>query len=203
MSQHQPFTIAILAGGKSSRMGQNKALLKIGERTLIEHIIAIAQEINPAKILLITNSADEYRHLSLPMFADVLPDQGTVGGILTALTQSQYDRVLVMPCDAPFIQVSLAQKLLDQQLSGDYRAVVALKDDYPQSAFAVYHRACLSQFEQSIHNDQRKMSIILKTIDPIYYLPEHEWRAIDPQGLSFVNINTPDDLIAAQKLYEK
>ena len=91
----------ILAGGVSRRLGyRNKALLKIGHKSVIEHIIAALAEVTE-DILLITNSPGEYEHLGLPMFEDILPGSGSLGGIYTGLKVSKTHHNLIVACDIP------------------------------------------------------------------------------------------------------
>jgi molybdopterin-guanine dinucleotide biosynthesis protein A len=75
-----PVTVALLAGGKSSRMGTDKAFVRVLGRPLIEDILAQVDGLG-AETLIVTNRPDDYRYLGLPLFGDVLPDKGALGGI--------------------------------------------------------------------------------------------------------------------------
>ena len=96
-----PVTGVILAGGKSRRMGQNKALIQLGDNSLIEHVIR-RMRLVADELLLITNSPAEYAHLNVPMHGDIIPGTGALGGIYTGLTHASYDTVLCVGCDNPF-----------------------------------------------------------------------------------------------------
>src|SRR5579864_4334177 len=98
-----PASGVLLAGGKSSRMGTNKALLRFPSgQTVIERIVSrIAQLCS--EVLLVTNTPDDYEFLGLPMFADEIPGASSLGGIYTGLLQATSPRALVLSCDLPLV----------------------------------------------------------------------------------------------------
>lgn len=197
------FTIAILAGGKSSRMGKNKALLKIGELTLIEHVIQSTKTLSPREIIIITNTPDDYQHLGYRMIADTILGQGAIGGIITALHHSQTEATLIMACDMPFIQPALLQLMLEQYENNDTLAVIPTVDSYPQGVLALYSRDCLPHFESVIASNHRKLKTIFDELSNIRYLDESIWQTVDAKGLSFMNINTPEELQSARQMHTK
>ena len=79
-----PLTVALLAGGQSSRMGTDKSFVRVLGRPLIEDILAQVADLG-AETILVTNRPEDYRYLGLPLFGDVLPDQGALGGLYTGL----------------------------------------------------------------------------------------------------------------------
>src|SRR5574341_922701 len=107
-----PISVAILAGGKSSRMGTDKSFVRVLGRPLIEDVLAQVSGIG-AETIIITNRGDDYRTLGLPLFADVLPDKGALGGIYTALHSSSQPHTLCVACDMPFV----VRPLLDYLIS--------------------------------------------------------------------------------------
>ena len=117
----QPVTGVILAGGMSRRMGKNKALLQLGEDSLIGHVIRRMHLITD-ELLLITNSPAEYAHLDLPMHEDTVPNTGALGGVYTGLTYASHDAVLCVACDSPFLEPKLLTYLLS--VLGEYDAVM-------------------------------------------------------------------------------
>ena len=114
-------TGVILAGGKSRRMGQNKALLPLGEESLIEHVIRRMRRVTD-DLLLITHTPAEYADLGLPMHRDIIPGTGALGGIYTGLTYASDDAVLCVGCDSPFLQPKLLSYLIS--VLGEYDAVM-------------------------------------------------------------------------------
>ena len=104
-------TGVILAGGKSRRMGENKALLQLGDSPLIAHVIR-RMNLVVDELLLITNNRAEYAHLGLPMHGDIIPDTGALGGIYTGLMHASHDAVLCVGCDSPFLVPNLLTHLV-------------------------------------------------------------------------------------------
>ena len=95
-------------------MGRDKAFVELGGKTMIERVIERSAELGQPETILITNSPDDYRHLDMPMFTDVLPDKGSLGGIYTALTVAEGPDVLVLACDMPFISTDLLRYMIAQ-----------------------------------------------------------------------------------------
>ena len=116
-----PVTGVILAGGESRRMGQNKALIQLGDDSLIGHVIRRMRLVTD-ELLLITNTPTEYAHLGLPMHSDIVPHTGALGGIYTGLMSASYDTVLCVGCDNPFLVPNLLTYLVS--VLGEYDAVM-------------------------------------------------------------------------------
>lgn len=193
-------TVAILAGGKSSRMGQNKALLEIDGQSLIEHVIHTVNSLSPSELLIVTNTPQDYDYLEYRLVADTIRGQGAIGGIVSALHHSKTDAILIIACDMPFVQHDFLKLLIQKFAEGDYQAVIPTVEGYPQGVLAIYHRDCLPYFEFAIQHDQRKLQTIFSQLERVAYLDETQWQTVDPQGKSFMNINTPDDLDSARNV---
>ncbi|MCD4685588.1 MAG: molybdenum cofactor guanylyltransferase [Anaerolineae bacterium] len=198
----QPHTVAILAGGKSSRMGTNKSFVPLLGRPMIAHIIDRVRRLEPAAIILNTNHPADYRPFGLPMFTDVLPGKGALGGIYTALHHSTHPYTLVVACDMPFINPDLLRYMLTlrEEKDGPYDVIIPRVNDHPQGLHAVYSKACLEPIRAQLDADRLKVigfhdAVRVRYLDP----PEHA--PLDPQGLSFLNINTPDELRSIQDKY--
>jgi len=192
-----PITVAILTGGQSSRMGTNKAFTRVGGVPIIERILQRVSDLGEETIL-ITNTPGDYAHLGMPSYPDRIPGKGPLGGLYTAISEAHYPYVLAVSCDQPFLNPILLQALIDQR--GGVDVVVPLdRDDYPQSMHAVYGKGCLPAIQESIDADKLKM---------IGFFPQVHVRKVsgedidryDPQRISFVNVNTPDDLAEANRL---
>ncbi len=196
-------TGAILAGGKSRRMGVNKAFLRLGDRTLIEHGIHRIQPITD-ELLIITNTPDEYNHLGIETKADIIPNSGTLGGIHSALTYSTNDAVICVGCDNPFINTDLLLYLIS--MLGKYDAVIPYTCSEKgqmtlQTLCAVYSKRCLPIIEKMLNDAEYRVHALKWHADINLIIPE-TWKKIDPDGHSFLNINTPDDFEVAQTLYD-
>lgn len=189
-------TGVILAGGKSRRMGENKALMQLGDDTLIGHVIRRVRLITN-ELLLITNSPTEYAHLGVSMHGDILPATGALGGIYTGLTHASHDAVLCVACDSPFLEPKLLTYLVS--VLGEYDAVMpetfTHHDDTQttlQTLCAAYSKRCLSIIEWMLRESELRVHA-LKERAHIQCVSPEVWRNLDPDGMSFFNINTPED----------
>ena len=99
-ARYPDLSVAVLAGGKSSRMGQDKAFVAVRGRPLIEDVLAGLAGLG-GEVFIVTNQPEPYRYLGLPLHADVLPDQGALGGVYSALYHSARPRTLCVACDMP------------------------------------------------------------------------------------------------------
>ncbi|MCC7452149.1 MAG: molybdenum cofactor guanylyltransferase [Anaerolineae bacterium] len=195
------FTLAIIAGGKSSRMGTDKSFVMVAGKPLIEHVVERISGLGQTATILITNKPDAYIHLHLPMYSDVLPDKGSLGGIYTAIHYSQTDYTLTVPCDTPFIQPTLLRYMLMLQASEGipFDVIVPRVENYPQGLHALYNKACLDPIRERI--DANRLNVIgFYPQVRVRYIDEPEYQSFDPKRLTFFNINTPDELAQAQQI---
>ncbi len=189
-------TVAILAGGKSSRMGTDKSFVRVLGRPLIEDIVAQTAGVG-AETIIITNRSDDYRYLGLPLFSDILPDKGALGGIYTALHSSAQPHTLCVACDMPFVVRPLLDFLIGLIPEGD--AIVPRLNGEAEPFRALYAQACLGPIRAAL--DAGKMRVI--SFFPqvrVRFVDEAELDRYDPQHRSFFNINTPDELEQARRL---
>ena len=190
-----PVTGVILAGGKSRRMGANKALMQLGEDSLIGHIIRRMRLVTD-ELLLITNSPTEYAHLDLPMHADVIPNTGALGGIYTGLTSASYDAVICVACDSPFLEPKLLTYLVS--VLGEYDAVMPYTSNHNdtqiilQTLCGVYSKRCLPIIASMLQASELRVHALQEWARVQSVSPE-VWQKLDPEGMSFFNINTPAD----------
>ncbi len=178
-------------------MGTNKAFVRVGGSPIIERIIARVRPLGD-QVILVTNSCDEYEYLGLPIFTDLIPGKSTLGGLYTAIAQSQGDYTLVVSCDQPFLNPDLLRYLIG--LREGYDVVVPLnRDHYPQSMQAVYGKGCLDPIRRRLEADQLKVIGFFAEVR-VREVRGDEIDRFDPLRQSFINVNTPDDLAVAQAL---
>lgn len=196
-----PLTVAILAGGKSSRMGTDKSFVPLLGRPMIEHVLERVAGLGQDETILVVNQPEEYAHLGLPMFSDVIPDKGVLGGIYTAIHYSRSDSTLVLACDMPLVSPPLLRYMiaLTSEDGGPYDVIVPRVEGHPQGLHAVYGRSCLDPIRECINADRLKVIGFYDRVR-VRYLDPPEYARFDPQGLSFQNINTPDELRTVQQL---
>jgi molybdopterin-guanine dinucleotide biosynthesis protein A len=193
-------TIAIQAGGQSSRMGRDKGLVKLGGLTLIEHVIHRLAEVGD-ELIITTNRPDEYAFLGLPLYADPQPGAGAAYGLQTALTAARGDIVLVAACDMPFIEPGLARTLLEK-LTTRIDVVVPHRQGRFEPLLAAYRRrTCLPALSQALADGHKRMIAFYSQVT-VLPINDDQLARLDPQGLSFFNVNTPEDLARAKRLMQ-
>jgi molybdenum cofactor guanylyltransferase len=171
----------VLAGGASSRMGQDKALLPYDGMTLVERLAGIVRE--AAGSVAVIGDPEKYGALGYPVFADQVPGCGPLGGLHTALTISSADWNLVVACDMPGISVDTLRTLVDGAVASSKNCVVAASmGGEMEPLCAVYHQRCLAAVSRAVKEKRFKMKDLVAELDPLI-IP------VDPAVVA--NINTP------------
>lgn len=193
----------VLAGGMSRRLGRNKALEPIGGQPLIcrvtERLAQVAEE-----LVVVVNEAERATVLPLPAEAKVTvdryPGKGSLGGLFTGLsaaTSAGGGWAVMVACDMPFLNVALLRYMLSLREGHD--AVVPVVEDRPEPLHALYSARCLPFMERRLQADDLKIARFFDEVR-VRYVPEAELRRLDPELLSFFNINTQEDVDRAQAL---
>jgi molybdopterin-guanine dinucleotide biosynthesis protein A len=195
-------TVAIQAGGESSRMGQDKGLVSFLGQPLItrvlNRIIPLADE-----ILVTTNTPEDYRFLSYSLFPDVFPGRGALGGLYTALQAAHQPLVAVVACDMPFASPDLLALARDRLVEENLDAVIPRTEHGMEPFHAVYRReTCLPAVKTALEAGKWRLiswlpDVRVATIEP------QEMPRYDPAGLAFLNLNTPEELHHAERLAEE
>ncbi|HEU0167174.1 MAG TPA: molybdenum cofactor guanylyltransferase [Chloroflexota bacterium] len=188
-------SLVLLAGGQSSRMGTNKALLRFASgETVIERMLG---RVGPlcAETLIVTNTPDTYAFLHLPMYGDVYPGMSSLGGIYTGVLKSSDQRSLVLSCDLPLVSAELLTYLLD--LPFDYDLLMPWIGGRQQPLHAIYGKSCLPAMQAQIEAGDLKIVNLLDRVRG-RIVREDE---LKPEWLtSFRNMNTPQDWDEVQTL---
>ncbi|MFF2447311.1 molybdenum cofactor guanylyltransferase [Neobacillus sp. NPDC058068] len=190
----------ILAGGKSSRMGTNKALLKINEKTTIERT-RDALKLLFDDIILVTNEPETYEFLEMKMTSDQYPGMGPLAGIHAGLTASDYDVNFIVACDMPFVSVELAEALVHS--CGHYDAVIPVIHGKQQPLFAVFHKKIAGEAATCIEEGSLRMKHLLDRLN-VLYVTESELQTYSQHDLErvFFNMNRPNEYEDAKKWAE-
>jgi molybdopterin-guanine dinucleotide biosynthesis protein A len=187
-------TALILAGGDSSRMGQDKAGLLLDGTTLLQRVTATMQDIFPAVIVSVRQPRAE---VALPQVCDAQADGGPLAGLVAGLAQVETPWMFAVACDMPFIQSAVIERMAE--LRGEHQAVVPLIGGHPQPLFAFYSKAALDTMREMQAAGEKRVRAVLQRLD-VRYVEEAELRDHDPQFRSFVDLDTPQDYQAAQEL---
>jgi molybdenum cofactor guanylyltransferase len=187
----------ILSGGKSSRMGTNKALLKINEKTNIERI---SDRLKPHfdDIILVTNNFEQYEFLRLKMAVDQFPGMGPLAGIHAGLAASNYETNFIVACDMPFVSGELAKVLVNN--SSHYDAVIPVINGRQQPLFAVFQKNVAIEVEKCIKQEQLRMKHLLDHLNVLYITEKDlkKYSSIDLERV-FFNMNNPSEYEDAKK----
>lgn len=196
-------TLAIQAGGRSSRMGHDKALLDFGGQPLIQRVLSRLESLADETIIT-TNHPEEYRFLGFPLIPDVIPDRGALGGLYTALSAASHPLVATVACDMPFANAKLLCKCRDLLLTdSNIDAVIPGTERGLEPLHAIYRRqTCLSPVKAAIEADQWKMIAWHREVNVRVLTPE-ETEVYDPDGLAFWNVNTPEEFESALRRIHK
>ena len=195
-------TIVIQAGGRSRRMGQDKALLPFLGQTMIERVIERVAPIAD-EIVITTNQPENYRFLDAPLFSDLIPDRGALGGLYTALQAAQHPIVAVIACDMPFINAALLNAERDMLIRAEADMVMPHTGEGLEPFHAVYRRTtCLPHIINAIDNDKWRVDSWFGKVK-LDAFPLEEIKRYDPELLSFKNVNTPEDLQSAIQLAKR
>lgn len=183
-------TGVILAGGASSRMGKNKALLKIGDLLLIEMVYSSIAALF-ADVIIVTNTPDIYAFIPCPKVPDIYPGAGSIAGLHAGLHASGTDRVFVVACDMPFLNADLI-RFLCQSAEG-YDAVVPLdQSGRPEPLHALYAKSALIAMQQAIECGDKKIIKLLGRM-ATRMVPNDLFQNIPGADKSFRNLNTPEE----------
>jgi molybdopterin-guanine dinucleotide biosynthesis protein A len=182
-------TGAVLAGGESRRFGRNKALEPYRGKRFIDHCVE-SLRLHCGPLLVVANDLSLYYDVHATLVRDVLPHQGPLGGIYTALLFSPWDWVLVKATDMPFLVPELVTLLLQTREQVD--VVVPTVAECYEPLLALYHRRCLPAIADTLQREERRIIDFYRKVK-VRAVSEAEWRPVDPQGRSFWNMNTPEE----------
>jgi molybdenum cofactor guanylyltransferase len=187
----------ILAGGLSRRMGgRTKALLEIGGKPIIQRVVSALGAVFE-KIIVITNRPEEYAFLKLPLFKDIRPGCGSLGGLYTGLSVCGCRRGFLVACDMPFLDATVIKYMT--KFAADADVVVPRIRGHLEPLHAIYSRECLPHVESLLDQGDLK---ILNFLDKVKVLEirEDELAEFDPSLKFIANVNYPEDLDRLQRL---
>ncbi|MEA2660494.1 MAG: molybdenum cofactor guanylyltransferase [Chloroflexota bacterium] len=181
-----------MAGGKSRRMGQDKAWIELDGEPLITRVAKVLAEV--ADEVIVVANDPRYESLGLRVVRDKWPEGGALGGIATGVGAAAHDTVLVAACDMPFLSAAVWRILLGHAGEGDV-VVPRIAGEY-ETLHALYTKACVPQMARAIAENRLR---VIAFFDAVTVLPidEPELRAVDPTLRAFTNVNTPEELASA------
>ncbi|MBN1904078.1 MAG: molybdenum cofactor guanylyltransferase [Deltaproteobacteria bacterium] len=186
----------VLAGGKSSRFGSNKALARFNGMPLIERATSVLGRVFK-NLMIITNSPLEYSYLKIPLYQDIIKGMGPVGGLYTGLDTLDDGWAFFCACDMPYINEGLVRYMAG--LKEGYDAVVPKVDWKIEPLHALYSKRCVQAMKDLIIKKEFQTIKAFNSIS-VRFVGEEEIRQFDPELKTFLNVNRQDDLERIIKL---
>ena len=180
----------ILAGGSNRRYPTLKPFIEIEGEMIIERQLRVLLSLFD-QIVLSTNLPEFYFKLGLPMVGDIGSSSGPLSGILSGLLNSSDDKLFVVACDMPFIKRELIELILSKK--DEASAVLCSYNNKLHPLIGLYDRSLVRKIQEHIEQGKYRVLDFIKELD-ICIIDESEIKKVDPEGCSFVNINTPEEL---------
>lgn len=190
-----PITAAVLAGGRSLRMGVDKTLLDVDGEALVTRVVEAVRTVSEHTIV-VTNRPEALQDAELPsdvsVFADEVAYQGPLGGLTTAMARAEDPWVLAVAADMPWLEPRIVQALWD--VRGDADVVVPVSEKGSEPLLALYRvEACLPAARAVLATGRRRVVAMFGSLK-VAEVPVDALRDADPELRSLVNINTPEEL---------
>ncbi len=185
-------TSVVLAGGANKRYPAPKAFIEVEGVPLISRTLDVLKQVVGPDVVISTNEPELYFHLGVPLIGDTMGEAGPMGGIVSVLEATGARELFVAACDMPFIKAEVVQYILDNRDKGGVQATVAIMDGRPHPLLAVYTSSLLGGMRERLATGRRSLTAMLEDMGA-KMLEEKELRRIDPEGISFANVNTPED----------
>ena len=192
----------VLAGGASSRFGSDKALAKIGERTVLARVCQLIE--GAAGEVRVVSSAGRYPDLQGKLVSDRWPGEGPLGGIITGLLATRESGGppwnLVVSCDMPFLTREWFGYMIGRALESEAEVVVPQSAHGLEPLCACWRTSGLGELQQALNEGVRKVTEAMKRLR-MEVLDEAHWKRFDNAGRLFWNMNTHQDYEAALRVW--
>jgi len=192
---------AILAGGKGRRLGGvEKGILKVGGKRIIEYILESLEDFEKVIVCRDEDQSKLYSKFDSTI-TDILKGMGPLGGIHAALSHFN-DNVLVVSTDMPFLNREVCKVLYEECRNAN--AVIPMWEDGKfEPTLATYSTKVKPEIERCYRLKERRVIKAIERLDGVKYYPIEKFRKYDKELLTFMNINTPQDLEKAEKIMAK
>ena len=180
----------ILSGGKSTRMGENKAFIELEGVPIVRRIYTLFKELFQ-EVIIVTNQQELFKNFDSKIYSDLIPNQGALGGLYTGLFFSTFQYSFCVACDMPFIKKALVQYIINHIEGED--VIVPRTEDGLQPLHAIYSKNCLDPIKIIMEQGKYKIIDFYNQVN-VKIVEEKEFTVLDPLRESFINVNTPDEL---------
>jgi molybdopterin-guanine dinucleotide biosynthesis protein A len=185
----------ILAGGKNSRISMTKALIKIGQQTIIENTVFLFKHLFE-EVIIVTNQLKNYQDFGVILTKDLIPNKGPLGGLYTGLKLSSNLYNFVVACDMPFVNPLIIEYLQNYTTDKNYDVIIPQFKGYVEPLFAFYTKKCLGAFRSNLKQNQLKIKDCFSQLK-VKEVPCNKFASVEK---FFFNINTKEDLVLAKQL---
>jgi molybdopterin-guanine dinucleotide biosynthesis protein A len=193
-----PCSGIILSGGLNTRMGgKDKAFLSVGNKTILDRLYNTLQGLFD-EVLLVTNNPLQYLSWDLTIVTDLFPIRSPLTGIHAGLFHASAPHAFITACDTPFLKKKLIMALLDE-VEPKWDVVIPVTEEGNQPLCAIYSKRCIKPIERQLKNEEPKIMKFFPRVK-VKEITEAQLRSADPHLVSFLNINTPEDLTACEKI---
>jgi molybdopterin-guanine dinucleotide biosynthesis protein A len=190
-------SVGILAGGKSKRMGQDKALMPFLGRPLILRIIKRIQPLSEDMFVMTTRPA-ELAFLGIPVHSDLGTGQGALGGLYSSLLKATKPFLAIVGCDMPFASAALFEYEHDLMIATGADVVIPSTATGLEPLHATYRReTCLPVIRAALEAEERKIIAWFPKVK-VHVIPPEVTARYDPHQLAFCNLNTPEEYRQAE-----
>ncbi len=185
----------VLAGGKSQRLGRDKALLELEGRTLIAHVLDKLSSLCE-ELIVSANDVETYAHLPARIVPDVVPGRGALSGIHAGLAAMRNERAIVVACDMPFLNLPFLRYMVS--IAPGYDVVVPRPGEDHEPLHAIYAARCVEPIAQLLATGPWRIIELYERVR-VREVTAEEVRLFDAD-LSFFNVNTPEEWAKARRL---
>ncbi len=176
-------------------MGKNKAFIQVEGVPIIERIHDLFRELFQ-EVIIVTNEKDLFSNFDSNIYSDLIPDKGALGGLYTGIVFSSFYYSFCVACDMPFIKKSLVQYLIENVANED--VIVPRTKDGLQPLHAIYSKNCVDPIRRSIEEGKSKIIDIYDQVN-VKIVDEKDFLCFDPGRESFINVNTPEELVSLRR----
>jgi molybdopterin-guanine dinucleotide biosynthesis protein A len=180
----------ILSGGKSIRMGENKAFIEIEGIPIINRIFTLFQGLFQ-EIIIVTSEKEQFINLDAKIYSDLFPNRGVLAGLYTGLFFSSFMYSFCVACDMPFLKESVIKYLIKNIQNND--VIVPRTKEGLQPLHGIYSKNCLGPIKNIIEQGKYKITDFYPMVE-IKIIDEVELYSLDPTRESFINVNTQEEL---------
>ena len=201
-SKTKKFSISLViqAGGKSSRMGENKGLMRFMGVPLIQRVYERTKNI-AGEVLVVSNTPEDLDFMDVSLVSDSIVGKGAIGGLYTAMDRASSMYVAVVACDLPFVSAAILNEgaRLLEEMGADV-AIPNVNGDFYEPLHAVYRReTCKRAILEAIQSDQRRLISWFPSVR-VVEMDKDLCKQLDPSGLAFFNINNKEDFLLAEQI---